>query len=116
MVGMKWTVSSREWDPAKTCITYETRKDYFQGAKLGFGNMVSNRNSFSPEMQPKTSLVQEINWISSLSWIRSSEVEPVNQQVFNKKSCKSGLLINLFVLDAGRRTEKGEDIPYLAPS
>lgn len=60
-------------------------------------------------------LMQEISWIYSLSWIGSSEVEPVNQQVFNKNSCKSGLLINQFVLDAGRRSEKGEDTRHLAP-
>jgi len=37
------------------------------------------------------------------------------QQVFNNRTCKSGLLINVFVLNAGGRTEKGEDTPYPAP-
>lgn len=50
MVGMKWTVSSREWDPAKIFLLCEIGKVDFQGAKLGFGNMDSNRTSFSPEM------------------------------------------------------------------
>lgn len=36
-------------------------------------------------------------------------------QVFNKRFCKSDLLINLFVLNAGARTEKGENISYPAP-
>lgn len=35
-------------------------------------------------------------------------------QVFDKRFYKSGILINVSVLNAAGRTEKGENIPYLA--
>lgn len=35
-------------------------------------------------------------------------------QVFDKRFCKSGILINVSVLNAAGRTEKGKNIPYLA--
>lgn len=40
-------VSSREWNPARIFISYETGKNDFQGAKQAIGNMLQTGSHFS---------------------------------------------------------------------